>query len=382
MPGTKGPADLEREVLKERLCTACGACVGLCPYFSAIQGRVVMTDSCNLLQGRCHAYCPRAKTDLARLRSAFFAAARFIPEIGPFLGLYMTRASDKTIRAGSQHGGSTTALVELAMKEGLIDSALLTPSEHGLNPSPILVSRPEEVRRCLGSSFQIPPGLEILNRTLKENRYKKIGVVGTPCKTLAVYKIQNQRSEDNPKQPGNIGMVFGLFCGWGLDWQGLERTVKGKTPLERVKHIDIPPSKYGILEVETADGRIGIPLEEIYPLVRPSCRFCADMTAEFSDVSIGGARSSAGWEVDRGWNQIIARTKKGQDLLDLARDKGVLDFREVAPENLDKLKKASGNKRKKAIEAIVAKTGDVKNLLYLDPLDPSLENLLPEIKVR
>ncbi|MGA2957547.1 MAG: Coenzyme F420 hydrogenase/dehydrogenase, beta subunit C-terminal domain [Thermodesulfobacteriota bacterium] len=380
MSGTKGPADLEREVLKEKLCTACGACVGLCPYFSTVQGRVVMTDSCNLPQGRCHAFCPRTKADMRKLRSVFFKEGQFIPELGSFLGLSMTRASDENIRAGSQHGGSVTALVELAMKEGVIDSAVLTRSDHGLDPSGLFVSRPEDVRQCLGSSFQIPPGLEILNRTLKENRYRKIGVVGTPCKTLAVYKMQNRQFEDDPQQPSRIGMVFGLFCGWGIDWQGLERMVKSKASLERVKHIDIPPSQYGIMEVETADGRIEIPLEEIYPIIRYSCRFCADMTAEFADLSIGGARSSAGWDFDRGWNQIIVRTKRGKELLDLARDRGVLEFREAAPANLDKLKKASSNKKKKAIQAIIEKTGDVNNLLYLDPFDPSLENLLPEMK--
>jgi len=377
MPEMIGPADLERDVLKQKLCVACGACVGLCPYFSAIEGRVVMTDSCNLPQGRCYAFCPRTKTDMRKLRSVFFEEGPFIPEIGPFLGLYLTRARDKNIRAGSQHGGSATALVELAIKEGFIDSAVLTRSDHGLNPSGLFVSRPGEVRQCVGSSFQIPPSLEILNHNLKENSYKKIGVVGTPCKTLAVYKMQSQRLDDDPKQANNIGMVFGLFCGWGIDWQGLERIVKGKSSLERVKHIDIPPSQYGIMEVETLDGRIGIPLEEIYPIVRYSCRFCTDMTAEFSDLSIGGARSSEGWDVDRGWNQIIVRTRRGKELVDLARDKRVLDFRDVAPSNLEKLKKASSNKKKKAIQTIIEKTGDVNNLLYLDPFDPALENLLP-----
>jgi len=378
MSGVKGPADLEREVLKQKLCTACGACLGLCPYFSTFQGRVVMTDSCSLPKGRCHAFCPRTSTDMRKLRSTFFREGHFIPEIGPFLGLYLTRASDERIRASSQHGGSMTALVELAMKQGFIDSAVLTRSEHGLNPSGVLVSRPEDVRQCLGTSFQIPPTLAILNQTLKEDWPKKIGVVGTPCKTLAVYKIQTKLLEDNQNQAGKIGMVFGLFCGWGIDWQGMERVIRAKTSPEKLKHIDIPPSKYQIMEVETVDARIEVPLNEIYPMIRYSCRLCADMTAEFSDLSIGGARSSESWDFDRGWNQIIVRTRRGQELLEMARNKGVLEFREVGPENLDKLRKASSNKKKRAIQSIIEKTGDARNLLYLDPCDPSLENLLPE----
>jgi len=376
MSEIKGPADLEREVLKQKLCTACGACLGLCPYFSSIQGRVVMTDSCNLPTGRCHTFCPRTRTNMKKLRSLFFPEEPFIPEIGPFRGLYMTRASDEKIRASSQHGGSMTALVELAMKEGFIDSAVLTRSEHGLNPAGVLVCKPEEVRQCLGTSFQIPPTLAVLNHTLKENKYKKIGVVGTPCKTLAVYKIQSQLWEGQ-NQANNIGMVFGLFCGWGIDWQGMEQMVRAKTSPEKLKHIDIPPSKYQMMELETVDARIEVPLNEIFPMIRPSCLFCADMTAECSDLSVGGARSPESWDIDRGWNQILVRTSRGQELLEMARDKGVLEFREVEPENLKKLKTASGKKKKKAIQSIIEKTGDPNNLLYLDPCDPWLENFLP-----
>jgi len=376
MSDIKGPSDLEKEVLKQKLCVACGACMGLCAYFGTFQGKVVMLDSCKLIQGRCYAFCPRTTTDMEKLRLEFFDKRDFLPEIGPFRGLYITRASDKSIRTKSQHGGSTTALVELAMKEGLIDSAIMTCSNGGLNPSGMLVSKPEEVRRCSGSSFQIPPSLMILNQALKENKYKKIGVIGTPCKTLAAYKTRSKPFAENDHHADNIAMVFGLFCGWGLDWVGLEKVIEGKTPPEKVKHIDVLPSKYQILEVKTRNGRIEVPLDEIYPIVRESCRYCTDMTAEFSDISIGGARSSKGWDFDRGWNQVIVRTRKGEELLKIAREKRILEFREIESENFDKLKKASRNKKKNATQNILKKTGNGNNLLYLDPEDPGLKGLL------
>ncbi len=378
MNGIKGPSDLEKEVLKNKLCAVCGACMGICPYFGTFQGRVVMMDSCKLTQGRCYAFCPRTGTDTEKLRLKFFDQNDFAPEIGPFRGLYITRASDKKIRAKSQHGGSVTALVELAMKEGFIDAAILTCSESSLNPEGMIVSKAEDVRRCAGSSFQIPPSLGILNQALKENKFKKIGVVGTPCKTLAVYKMKNKPLADNDHHADNIAMVFGLFCGWGIDWKGLEKVIKNKTSIDKIKHMDVLPSKYQVMEVETKKGRVEIPLEEILPIVKESCRYCTDMTAEFSDLSIGGARSSKGWDYDRGWNQVIVRTRKGEELLELARKKGVLEFRDVESENLDKLKKASKNKKKNAIQNIRGKTGDVNNLLYINPEDATLKDLLHE----
>ena len=74
------------------------------------------------------------------------------------------------------------------------------------------------------------------------------------------------------------------------------------------------------------------------------------MTAEFADLSVGGARSADGWDVDKGWNQVIVRSEKGAELLNLARKKGVLEFKETPEGALDKLKGASLGKKRTGSE--------------------------------
>ncbi len=108
-------------------------------------------------------------------------------------------------------------------------------------------------------------------------------------------------------------------------------------------------------------------LDEVTPLVRSGCRYCADMTAEFADLSVGGARSDGGWDVDKGWNQVIVRSEKGQRLLDLAREKGVLEFKEAMEGGLDKLRKASQGKKRTAVRNLRQLTGDPEDLGYLNP---------------
>ena len=212
---------LDTQVIQPGLCTGCGACQGMCPYWDSVEGRTICYFDCERPDGRCQRFCPRMPTDLDALRKQFFPAETILPEIGPFLGLYLTRAADASLRAGAQHGGTMTALVELALKEGFIDAAALTRSRGGLEPEGVLATTAEEVRSCSGSSFQIPPTLAVLNRALREDRYHAIGVVGTPCKTLAAYKMKAQPFAEDGNHAENIGMVFGLFCGWGLDWEGL-----------------------------------------------------------------------------------------------------------------------------------------------------------------
>ena len=118
--------------------------------------------------------------------------------------------------------------------------------------------------------------------------------------------------------------------------------------------MDIPPSQFHSLEVYTTKGTVTISLDEVEKCVRTCCHYCSDMTAEFSDISVGSARLPEGWEEAKSWNQVIVRTEGGQKLMDLARSKGVLEFREVPQGNLEKLKKAAANKRKTGAENLKA----------------------------
>ena len=350
--------ELERKVVKTGLCTNCGACQGMCPYWNSCEGRAFADYDCDRREGRCKYFCPRMPADLDALREKFFGAeegTEILPEVGPFRALYLTRAADPAVRDGAQHGGTMTALVELALAEGIIDAAVLSKAEGTLNPEGCLVTDPAEVRSCSGSSFQIPPTLAVLNKALAENEYKNIGVVGTGCKTLAAYKMKAKPFADNDNNADNIGMVFGLFCGWGLDWHGMEA-------LGDAAHVDILPSKFHRMDMDDRQ----VDLDEVLPLVRPNCNYCYDMTADFSDLSVGGARSADGWDVDKGWNQLIVRTAKGEALVELAREKGILEFKEFdASAALDKLKKASASKAAKAKAALAELSGSEDDLVYM-----------------
>ena len=366
---------LDTSVLQTGLCTGCGACQGMCPYWDSVSGRTICYFDCERRDGRCQRFCPRMPTDLEALRRRFFPEETVLPELGPFRGLYLTRSTDSAVRAKAQHGGTMTALVALALEEGFIDGAVLARSQGGLAPEGVLAETPEEVRACGGSSFQIPPTLAVLNRALQENRLRHIGVVGTPCTTLAVYKMRANPLPENDNHAENIGMVFGLFCGWGLDWEGLSALAAGHAGGAPVRHMDIPPSKYHALELRTDRETVSVNLDQVTPLIRSGCRYCTDMTAEFADLSVGGARSGDGWEVDKGWNQVIVRSEKGQRLMDLAREKGVLEFKEVPETGLDKLKGASLGKKRTGVRNLRALTGTAEDLGYLNPSKALFQDL-------
>ncbi len=63
---------LYKEVILPRLCAACGACVGNCPYLVKFRGRTVKLDSCSRAEGRCYVYCPPQTSIRNPSRRQFF----------------------------------------------------------------------------------------------------------------------------------------------------------------------------------------------------------------------------------------------------------------------------------------------------------------------
>jgi len=91
---------------------------------------------------------------------------------------------------------------------------------------------------------------------------------------------------------------------------------------------------------------------------------------------VGSARIGEPWETTRTWNQVIVRTEAGQALIDLARRKGVLEFRESPAGALDELKAAARDKKKASLEKIIARTGSPEDLIYMDRRDPVIRAIL------
>jgi coenzyme F420 hydrogenase subunit beta len=347
VPG--GQKDLVEAVIKTGLCTGCGACVNLCPYQAIYRDRVVTLHHCDLTRGRCYDFCPRTPTDLEALRAICEIGADLTPEVGGIRGFFIARATDDAIRQRAQHGGTVSALIALALREGLIDAAVLAGEGEGLLPQSVTVDEPEAAVGLGKSRFVVSPTLAEFNRVGRTER-RRIGVVATPCQALALAKMRAQTVADPAGGIENLRLVIGLFCGWALSWRNLSTLLAKKTDIAAITGMDIPPSRYHTLEVYTKEGTLWVSLDEVNSSIRESCRSCDDMTAEFSDLSVGSARLPEGWDTARFWNQVIVRTQRGSDLLELARRKGVLEFREVPAGNLEKLKAASLNKKKAAVE--------------------------------
>lgn len=361
-----GQNELQKQVLNTGLCTNCGACVNLCPYFDYYKDRTVIVDVCDRENGRCHAFCPRTDTDLERLRQQLFDSRDVIPELGPVKGFYMTRASDETLRRSAQHGGTVTTLVTLAMQAGIIDTAVVAEDDGSFLPRSVAVKDPAAVVRQAKSKFVVSPTVATFHAIAKTTA-EKIGVVATPCQALALAKMRAKPFPDKDSHIDKLKLVVGLFCGWAFSWRGLKAVLEQEVKEEDIIGLDILPSKYHSLEVHTRQRTVEVSLDRVASCVREACKDCFDMTAEFSDISVGSARSPEGWEAARSWNQVIVRSSIGTELIELARRRGLLEFGDIPAENLTNLKKAALNKKKVARTRLAEKQAQNENFKYSGP---------------
>ena len=364
--------ELQRRVIKENLCTYCGACTGMCPYFVPHEGKIVGRDKCGLSRGRCYDFCPRLAVDTERLHDLMFGSPYESDDIGLVKDVFIARAASPEIASAGQYGGVVTALGCVALEGGMVDSVVATDSTDTCLPAGRIASTRADLVDCAGSSYVASATVEAFNRGVRENGIRKMAVICTPCQSLA---LANMRFSETGEQNGmnKLGLVIGLFCTWALSYEGFASYLKDRVSVHDVIKVDIPPPPANTFDVYCkTSGRVSLPLTEVRNFVREACTYCIDMTAEFTDVSVGAA------EGIEGWNTVIVRSDSGRELIEKAVKQGVITIKTMPEENLRHLRDASLLKKKRALKNICRKTGSTDDLLYLKNCPPVVRRLLEE----
>ncbi|MGQ9859649.1 MAG: Coenzyme F420 hydrogenase/dehydrogenase, beta subunit C-terminal domain [Thermodesulfobacteriota bacterium] len=341
MENTGGLRGLENLVLKQDGCTMCGACLGLCPYLQEWRGRIVKLHDCDLQEGRCYLHCPRTKVDLPALYDARFPDREIPVEMGVVRALFMARAVDSELRSRGQSGAVVSALVGVALEEGMVQAAILTQRGQDLLPMGRRVTTREEVLECAGSSYVASPTVVALNRG-PWNGTERIAFVGVPCQVMATAKMRTC-GLGQPGPAARVVLTIGLFCTWALSYDPFIGFLRERLHGQEIRGMDISPPPERMLRVRTIGGEVEIPVDEIRPFIRSACSVCPDMTSELADLSVGTV------EGEPGWNTVVVRTEVASSLLEKAREKGVLETRPLPKANEDHLLEASLMKKRRAL---------------------------------
>jgi len=334
-PDEKGQSLLLKMIINQGLCVQCGACVGHCPYFDFFDGRIMAMDTCNSDTGRCIEICPQLEDE-----DAFFEQSPEHP-IGTFREICIARALAPSIRDQAQYGGIVSSILTYALKKGFIQSAVLTNRGEGSAPNGVIAESEKDILACAGSRYSSSASLSALNRAIRENR-EGIAVVGLPCQMKSLARM---KSVDNDKIGNRIALSIGLFCTWSISYRELSQHLIHEGIPSNIIKCDIPPPPSQLFKVQTHEGWFELPLDTIRPYIHKGCARCLDMTAEYSDISVGTV------EDKEGWNTVIVRSDVGMEIMNMAKNDGIIETRELPETNLEHLKKAAANKKERGLSA-------------------------------
>jgi coenzyme F420 hydrogenase subunit beta len=358
-----GGMQLKTEVLTTSACALCGACLDWCPYLKNLEDHLVLRFDCPVSeQGRCYSVCPRTFTDWQAVNEHFLAGIDYDPDIGAFQTVYRVK-SRQPIR-GQQDGGTVSALLRTTLLEKLVDGVLVTGSEDPFTPLPFLMEDASQIEQAAGSRFLASPSLRKIIEA-REKGMDKLAVVGRPCQVQALRKMEYNRPPESP--PLDV-LSIGLFCMWSLSWafkDYLASTFPGLT----FSRMGIPQHE---VELISNEGIKHLPVEDVREFIRTGCHYCLDMTSELADISVGA------FEPVPGWNTVVVRSDRGQDLLDRARSKDLLQVEEYPLEELKRLRQASRNKKARGLSSIKQAADQQKLTPFIDMSQQPYQQIMEE----
>lgn len=333
---------LEKVVLKES-CMGCSACVLVCPFgcLEYFEEKPKLVKKCEVC-GICPRVCPRYEWSWSDLEKLVFERERKLNEdFGVYQRLVLAQTTDKDVMLSCQDGGVVTTLVTFALRNGIIDGALLSglSLDRPFYPVPVLATTPEEVLQCAGTRYTYSPNLLAVQEAFKQKR-QSLAFVGTPCQIQAIRKMEAAKLR---RHTGRIKFTIGLMCTESFTYEGLmEKQIQQTLGINLldVKKINIK----GKVIVTTNSGDVKtIFLGEAKRHTRKSCLPCTDFSAELADISAGGLGLG-------GWTLTIIRTETGKKLFEAAEKTGLIKTRPAEEEKnaLNLLVKLSKKKRKTA----------------------------------
>jgi coenzyme F420 hydrogenase subunit beta len=353
---------LHEEVWALDRCSGCGACVAACskgvlswcdletPRIEVREKRLGLSQlrlrTCEVCERDCEASCPRlVSVPPLRLRQA-------------------TSARTAGVLRSSDPNDVARALLISALASELIDGVLMLDLDPwSMKPRARVANSVHSVTKGTGMQFLWAPVLSAMNEAIFELGLKRVAVVGTPCVSEAVRKVQDSEHPGLAPYRNALRFSISLFCTGVYMPLMIDELIETELNIPRQTIRGISTSLANqVMHISDWQGEVtDVDLSKASRFMRRGCSRCDDYLGLHADIALGALGA------EQGYASMLTRTPQGQALIANAVDHGLLEL--VPSIDMEKLEAAQGEKDRRAR----AKAFDEFEILMLKALqEPKL----------
>ncbi|MDY6935522.1 MAG: Coenzyme F420 hydrogenase/dehydrogenase, beta subunit C-terminal domain [Spirochaetota bacterium] len=325
--------ELKERAIDTQLCFFCGTCVAVCPADC-----IVFKDNGPELDGECTdcgqclETCPGLGAPLQELDSLVFGRLKTEEEDQSGMGIFI---KDRNLVSGDEEifncgytGGKITAILAYLLDKKEIDAAIISSwgktSPFNWLSWPMIAKSRDDLINGTGSKYVFSPNLIALKEILDMKDIDDVALVGLGCHIQGLRKLQ-YLGKTYSNLVKKVKYSFGLYCGAPMKQK--DDFLLHVAKLCEVSEQDIIQVDFRrvsmefdvVYEVVLKDGRKVSKQMNIFELFQilpqyqcwKRCRLCTDYSAEYADISFGGAH-------------VTSRTPAGEDIVKRAIDDGWL----------------------------------------------------------
>lgn len=352
--------NLIQKVHKHRLCCKCGACAAFCSAlnYGALtidqHGKPVYGNAEKCIEcGLCYSICP--ETD--ELDQQIKQLASWSEPLGKIIETTVIRSSDPMLRDLAMDENAVLAILLHLFDNKMIDGVFFSKPVGKLLHQPFLATSRQEMLDLTGHIGSAPHVLEkscdfyavfsMVNmfKSIVRKGLSRIALVVTPCQIKAIRKMQAL----NLIPSNSIKICIGIFCSGNVNLRDKEKQKLANIAAvswDEVNGLSLMDDDI-IVTLKSGDTR-KVDSKVMESIKSAGCHYCADYSAQFSDISCGA------FGKEKGWTTIITRTLLGKSVLtDILRSKNIEQFSveknsEFAAAAHKRVRTSGAAKRKKA----------------------------------
>jgi coenzyme F420 hydrogenase subunit beta len=334
-------------VVKNDLCTQCGACVAMCPHDNIVITRdehwrfypkVTALEPC---VEHCKSLCVEVCSGVHEDSSLWKKQPIIEKDYDEFCGgavlkTWIGYCTDENIRARGTSGGLVTGLLVHLLDTKRIDGVLLVGTNK-MNPleHDIMIARTrEEIEDAWGSKYYPMPIGQHFDKLISKTERYAVVLLGCHMRALRLMERRIARLRTS------VVLRVGIICGY---CSGFKATVDqaqewGLKDLTQITRIDYREGKWpGNVRIQAPDFDKRVSIYGFLPRLpfttNHRCMICSDLMNETADITVGDAwLKELTKRKDEGWSVIAVRNPAIIPLIEEARDSGFLYLEEADTE--------------------------------------------------